>query len=220
MSLEDDAPRLVYADWLDERADCELASSLRLGSLVTRKPSVRGDGGDGGGGGGGDGGGGGGDGGGGDGGGGGGGFGDGYGGFGGGGDGYGGFGGDGYGGFGGGGFGGDGDGSNSEVTYMVDGLYIITLPGGWNPYVVIGWVEVVGLELTVRGGRCIRRFGANQSLSVLAAKGPASDTQLLPPSEEELFWRPNVGRAIAANPKAWKKECPRPKTHALAAMED
>jgi uncharacterized protein (TIGR02996 family) len=178
----DDTPRLVYADWLQDRGEETLAGHLRLFPLMI--------GGYGGGGG--------------------------FGGFGGG------FGGDGggYGGYGGGGgFGGFGGGlggdvtktKTNEVSDMVDGLHIITAPGGDYPYVLVGWAVVDGLEVELHGCRILRRFGGSKFLSELAKSGPIQTTELGPPSDVEYFFRPNLGRVIPADEKAWKEHCPKPK---------
>jgi uncharacterized protein (TIGR02996 family) len=218
----DDTPRLVYADWLQDRGEEILAGHLRLFPVMSGGGGGFGDGGDGGGDGGDGGGGDGGDGGGGDGfgyGG----YGDGYGGYGGGyGDGGGGYGGYGDGGYGGGygdGYGGYGDGGYGDVTKtktnevidMMDGLHIITAPGGDYPYVLIGWAIVDGLEAELHGCRILRRFGGSKFLSELAKSGPIQTTELGPPSEVEYFFRPSLGRVIPADEKAWKEHCPKPK---------
>ncbi len=94
---------------------------------------------------------------------------------------------------------------------MTDGIYIISVQSGYYPFVLVGWVRVKGLELEVYHARVLRYFGSNNSLSQLAEKGPMTGTQLLPPSEMEEVWRPNVSRSLPANEKAWAKDCPKPK---------
>jgi hypothetical protein len=96
---------------------------------------------------------------------------------------------------------------------MKEGLAIIVQPCGWYPYVHICWLRhVEGFEWEMHDARIIRRFGTDAALSVLADKGPQSDTQLLLASKKpESIFRPNVRRCIPANEAAWKKECPRPK---------
>jgi hypothetical protein len=134
----------------------------------------------------------------------------GYGGGGGGGDGgYGGYGGDG-------GDGGDGGGviPKMEASHMIDGaLQIISVPAGSYPYVLIGWAKRFGGdEYDIHGARIIKRFGNTAALSDLAENGPKKDTQLLMASVlPERINRIHVTRCIPCNPKAWKKECPRPK---------
>jgi hypothetical protein len=93
---------------------------------------------------------------------------------------------------------------------MSDGLYLLSFPSGYSPYVIVGWVEVDGLELVVRGGRVIRRFGTSYSIAELATKGPITSTELLPASKVERLWRVGM-RATDADPKVWKKDCPKPK---------
>jgi uncharacterized protein (TIGR02996 family) len=174
-------PQLVYADWLDDdgRKAANVYRLVPLPALACLPPF------------------------------------NGYGGYGGGYDGDGGYGyGDGYGGYGGGyGDGGGGDGGygggyggykpSRRIVVIENGLYIITQPGGYSPYVLVGEVEINGLDLAIRNARIIRRFGGNQSLAELAANGPASDTQLLAPSPVEYAWRPNVVRAIPCDADKW-----------------
>ena len=212
----DNAPRLIYADYLEENGEDNLARDIRLEQIyhisVDVDVDVGNNFGDGGGYGNGDGGGyGNGDGGG-----------YGNGGYGNGDDGSGygdggGFGGNGFG-DGGNGFGGNGSGyGNSsgykqkrDVKLMKNGLYILSIPSGYYPYVLIGWVHVDGLNLHVYNGRIIRRFGNMQALANIAKNGPANDTQLLDPSEQEEIWRPCVSRAIKASVNNWEKHCPKP----------
>ncbi len=93
---------------------------------------------------------------------------------------------------------------------MEDGLYLLSFPSGYSPYVIVGWVEVDGLELTVRGGRVIRRFGTNYSIAELAEKGPIESTELLAASKVERLWRVGM-RVVDADPAVWEKHCPKPK---------
>ena len=65
--------------------------------------------------------------------------------------------------------------------------------------------------------RVIKRFGAEAQLAVLAREGPKSNTQLLEAAEEEFTSVGLVSRAIPCDPKAWKKECPKPKEFAAAS---
>jgi uncharacterized protein (TIGR02996 family) len=200
-------PRLIFADWLDERGRPTQARWLRSAPPYPRIRDDDGGGGYGGGCGsyGGDGGGG---------------YGGGcggYGGYGGYGDGggYGG-GGDGYGGYGGGDGGGGGCGGRAKLTrgiFMNDGLHLIVTPGGYSPYVVLAWVRVRDGWLTYAPGhRTVRRFGSGAQLSQLAASGPIDTTQLLEPS------RLGGGCSAAAvcrfevcDPAAWADHCPQPK---------
>ncbi len=136
---------------------------------------------------------------------------------------------DGYGGDGGegdgeGGEGGEGDGEGgeggegggpkkqtiSEALSMKDGLHLLAVPGGWSPYVIVGWVTVEDLFLRVQNCRVIRRFGGQAQLTRLAKSGPQSDTQLLDMSEEEFVSVVQVSRAIPCDPEKWRKECPEP----------
>lgn len=92
---------------------------------------------------------------------------------------------------------------------MVDGLYVLSYPSGYYPYVFIGWFRLKGTELEMHNGRVIRRFGNSVSLATLAEKGPQQGTILLEPSDIEDLWRPGA-RGIRANPKVWEKDCPKP----------
>lgn len=165
-SREDDAPRLIAADWFDEHVEHAIADYLRNWPLIDDGGSGSGDGGDGGG-------------------------------------------------SGDGGDGGSGSGSGDGTRYakevpVENGLYILSIPSGWNPYVLVGWVEIDGMLLTIRNCCCIRRFGQNKSLSELAIEGPAPDTQILSPSAVEYIWRQKPSRNISAVPSKWKKHCPKP----------
>jgi len=124
-----------------------------------------------------------------------------------------------------GGGGGDGDGGdggygggliNNIRSYAVrDGLHILSMPGGYNPYVLIGWVERQDFILRVRGARVIRRFGQSGQLAKLATGGPikgSNPTQLLDASAEEFVALAVVSRAIPCDPKKWAKECPKPES--------
>ena len=94
---------------------------------------------------------------------------------------------------------------------MRNGLKIFSLPGGYYPFVLVGWLRrVEGDEYEVLSGRVIRRFGQSQALSSLAQKGPAKDTELLAASPTETVHRLLIGRCIPCEPSAWAKECPKP----------
>jgi hypothetical protein len=95
---------------------------------------------------------------------------------------------------------------------MRDGLTIISIPSGYYPYVLVGWVRrVTGDEYDVHGARVIKRFGRNNALATLAAKGPLT-AELLPAAEiPERVHRLLVTRAIPCAVAPWAKECPRPK---------
>jgi len=115
--------------------------------------------------------------------------------------------------------GGDGGGDHGRIPFtkkethdMRNGLKIFSLPGGYYPFVLVGWLRrVEGDEYEVLGGRVIRRFGQSQALSSLAQKGPAKDTELLAASPTETVHRLLIGRCIPCEPSAWAKECPKPK---------
>jgi len=91
-----------------------------------------------------------------------------------------------------------------------DGLYILCMPGGWYPWVLVGWVERDDLFIKFKNCRVIRRYGSSAQLSVIAKKGPQSDTELLKPSELELIPITSISRAILCDEVAWKTYCPRP----------
>jgi uncharacterized protein (TIGR02996 family) len=226
-------PRLVFADWLEERGWPRDARMVRSGiGFVgnTIRGGGYGDGGDGYGG-----------------------YGDGYyaaggsdggggygsGGYGDGGDGgsaggadagggygSGGYGDGGYGDGGSGGDGGDGDGVGVGVGagaiikthlsggfVMNDGLHLVCSPGGWSPYVIVAWCRVRdGWVVYEPGHRCVRRFGGLAQLSRLAAKGPIASTELLDPSENGGGCSTAaVVRYEVCNPDAWAEACPKPK---------
>ncbi len=96
---------------------------------------------------------------------------------------------------------------------MRPGLKIVSLPGGYYPYVLVGWLRRVGGdEWEIVGARVVRRFGQNQALAGLAEKGPAKDTELLVASKKpESLHRLLIGRSIPCEPDKWAKECPKPK---------
>jgi uncharacterized protein (TIGR02996 family) len=200
-------PRLVFADWLEERGWPRDARMVRSGiGFVgnTIRGGGYGDGGDGYGG-----------------------YGDGYyaagGSDGGGGYGSGGYGDGGYGdGGSGGGDGGDGDGDGAGAIIkthlsggfvMNDGLHLVCSPGGWSPYVIVAWCRVRdGWVVYEPGHRCVRRFGGLAQLSRLAAKGPIASTELLDPSENGGGCSTAaVVRYEVCNPDAWAEACPKPK---------
>lgn len=96
---------------------------------------------------------------------------------------------------------------------MVNGLYILSVQGGYYPYVIIGWVERCDFLLRVRNSRIIRRFGRNGQLSQMAKNGPikgSNPTQLLELSIEEWVPLASISRAISADPLKWSM-CPEPK---------
>lgn len=174
-------PQKMYADWCDENSMPTRAGIARGVGLFW---GGYGDGGDGGYGG------------------------DGYGGGGDGGGGDGGDGGDGYG-----NYGGDGGLTKrtiSEALAMKEGLSIITVASGYNPYVLVGWARPGDLFVDLYGCRLIRRFGGQAQLANLAKKGLQANTELLDPSEYESIGIACIGRVIPCNEAAWKKECPRP----------
>ena len=93
---------------------------------------------------------------------------------------------------------------------MFETLAILCLPGGYYPYVLVGWCKCKGgFEWEIQNARIIRRFGNNAQLSQLAKNGPQSDTHLLDPINEFVF-RPNVRRFIPCNIEAWETHCPKP----------
>ena len=198
----DTALAKAFADWQEEQGWVDSAAWIRSNGCFAIKGGFGGDGDGGGFGFGGSGGGGFGDG-------------DGDGGFG--------FGGSGDGGFGDSGDGGDGDGDgdgdggekssqNSRSFLVRNGFYILTIPAGYAPYVLVGWVERYDFMLRLRNSRVIRRFGSAAQLANIARTGPITGengTILLDLSEEE--WVPLAGnRIIPANPKAWAENCPKP----------
>lgn len=94
----------------------------------------------------------------------------------------------------------------------VEGLYIICSPGGYYPYVRIGWCRRADSMIEMRCCRVIRRFGTDAQLAVIAKDGPISSTQLLDPSDVEYVSVGMVSRLIPCNEKKWRKECPKPAT--------
>ena len=149
-----------------------------------------------------------------------------------------GYGNDGYGNDGYGGYGyGDGDGDIKKHNHLIrkgipvmrEGLNIIVSPGGYSPYVRIGWCRRVdGDEWIMIGARIIRRFGRNQQLVNLAAKGPVANktvagdnTDLLDAATEASpIHRLHAIRCEPANEKAWAKACPKPKAADVRAAVD
>jgi len=102
--------------------------------------------------------------------------------------------------------------TKQETRDMKNGLKIFSVPGGYYPFVLVGWLRrVEGDEYEVLGGRVVRRFGQSQALSSLAQKGPAKDTELLAASPTETVHRLLIGRCIPCEPSEWVKECPKPK---------
>lgn len=95
---------------------------------------------------------------------------------------------------------------------ITDGLYILCSPGGYYPYVRVGWCRRIDGFIEVYNCRLIRRFGTNAELSRIAKTGPMTSTQLLSPSPVEYVSVVAVSRLIPADPAAWVKECPRPET--------
>lgn len=100
---------------------------------------------------------------------------------------------------------------------IANGLYVICSPGGYSPYVRIGWLRFIeDDEYEIVGARVIARFGRNAELSVLARKGPQvgtqADTQLLTASEVPVpIHRLHMIRLEPAVEDAWKLACPRPR---------
>jgi len=105
------------------------------------------------------------------------------------------------------------------IPVMREGLNIIVSPGGYSPYVRIAWCRrVEGDEWIMIGARIIRRFGRNQQLVNLAAKGPvvgkatSENTDLLDAATEASpIHRLHAIRCEPANEKAWARACPKPK---------
>jgi len=112
--------------------------------------------------------------------------------------------------------GGDGDAHHkitvSEAVDMREGLHIVTVRGGYYPYVIVGWCRFGSHELFIDmyGARVIRWFGTDAQLSQLAKTGPMGSTVLLEPSEVESLCIAGIGRVIPCDPAAWKKDCPMP----------
>ncbi len=186
---------LILADWNDEQGNYQSARMLRagIGILGYGYGGGYGDGyGDGGGYGDGDGGG----------------YGDG--------DGY----GSGYGGGGGygGGYGGGGGYGSGFVLsrgfFMDNGFQIICCPGGYYPYVRIGWCVRMDNFIRIYNCRLIKRFGTDAELAKIAKEGPLPSTQLLSMAEYEDVSSALIARAIPATATAWKKEVPKPKSWA------
>ena len=104
------------------------------------------------------------------------------------------------------------------IPVMREGLNIIVSPGGYSPYVRIGWCRrVEGDEWLIIGARIIRRFGRNQQLVNLAANGPVvgkdqgENTDMLDAATEASpIHRLHAIRCEPANEKAWAKVCPKP----------
>jgi uncharacterized protein (TIGR02996 family) len=110
--------------------------------------------------------------------------------------------------------GGDGGGDvyfSRGFAMVDDGLYIICSPGGYYPYVRIGWCRRVDGFIEMLNCRVIRRFGTGAQLAKLAKEGPVSTTQLLEASDVEWVSIPSASRIIRCDAKAWKTECPKPK---------
>ena len=101
---------------------------------------------------------------------------------------------------------------------LLKGLRIVSIPSGYNPYVLIGWLRrLEGDEYELVGARVIRRYGTDVSLTQLAEDGPAHDTQLLRASAHpEPVNRLLMSRCLVTNEDAWStkrakdKACPRP----------
>lgn len=96
---------------------------------------------------------------------------------------------------------------------MVNGLAIVTTPGGSYPYVRVGWLQHrEGDWWELRGCRVIKRFGqGNATLAGLAQSGPVRGTELLAASPVEHVHALHCIRVIPADAKAWADECPEPK---------
>lgn len=95
---------------------------------------------------------------------------------------------------------------------MVNGLAIVTTPGGSYPYVRVGWLQHrEGDWWVLQGCRVIKRFGQNNAtLAGLAQTGPVRGTELLAASPVEHVHALHCIRVIPAVESAWAKDCPRP----------
>jgi hypothetical protein len=130
--------------------------------------------------------------------------------------------GDGYGyGYDGGGGGGGVNGKRKEwASIMKEGLHIVVSPGGYTPYVRIAWCRrLEGDEWELVGARIIRRYGRDQQLVNLAAKGPAKPTDKGADDGTKLLDAATVPSPIhrlhairiePANEEAWREHCPKP----------
>ena len=121
--------------------------------------------------------------------------------------------GDGYGG--GGGYGGGFNNNCSKLfgeNSMRPGLAIVVSPGGYSPYVRIGWWRRVdGDEWEGIGCRVIQRFGQGAALAALSQSGPAPDTVLLAAAKvPSPIHRLHAIRIEPADAQAWAQHCPRP----------
>jgi hypothetical protein len=112
---------------------------------------------------------------------------------------------------GGGGYGGYGEYLLSKGFSMDNGLHIICSPGGYYPYVRVGWCVREDGFIWMYNCRLVKRFGTNAELAKIAEEGPISNTQLLSMAEKESVSVAMISRAIPCNPAAWRKECPKPK---------
>lgn len=92
-----------------------------------------------------------------------------------------------------------------------DGLYIVSVPSGYDPYVQVGWLRHLGGdEWELVGGRVIRSFGSSHDLALIATNGPESDTKLLSASPSQPVHRLHMHRLEPCSVEAWAKVCPRP----------
>lgn len=96
---------------------------------------------------------------------------------------------------------------------MCDGLQILVLPFGYYyACVMVAWVRCEdGLEVKAHNARVVRFNQGAVDVEELAAKGPRNKVQLRQAVAVESLWRPNVLRALPADEKAWAEHCPRPK---------
>jgi hypothetical protein len=90
------------------------------------------------------------------------------------------------------------------------GLYILCSPGGYYPYVRIGWCSRQDGMIQLRCCRVIKRFGTEAELAKIAKDGPVATTQLLSAANEEYTSVGLVSRLIPCEPAMWEKECPKP----------
>jgi len=113
---------------------------------------------------------------------------------------------------------GDGDGGYklSRGFTMRSGLYIVCSPGGYYPYVRVGWLSRDDGLIRLRNCRVVRRFGTDAQLAEIAKTGPKSNTQLLAAADEEFTSVGLISRAIPCDPKAWREHCPKPVGEAVA----
>jgi hypothetical protein len=91
-------------------------------------------------------------------------------------------------------------------------LYIVCCPGGYYPYVRIGWCVRVDGFIEIYNCRVIKRFGTDAELARIAVEGPKPNTKLLSMVKMEGTSTGIISRYIECDPTKWEKECPKPDT--------